>query len=821
VAYTNGGMCVERVLVTGTGDYVIDTGSFTPTGWRIEALGAGGADLDTTNDTWDQNGILGRGVGIGDFTDSASVTHNCSTTGATNRYQRATGSSTLPKMGANAYDSTFAATISASGTEATISVTSHTYDVVLLVTLYGYNCKLEIFDMPTATGTVVYTCSAFDAGGGVYVARGRCDTIGNSNNRGACEGWIAGTGTVNAFFAAVGNGRNTSYQDYTRTRFGSYYSSGGKNEGTSSIDVNGDLEVIWSAVNSGNVANNEGFAVLFFDSAEVDVVRTNVSLYPSGVTGIQSLTWNNSPTVNSIDGYHYQGITSTWNGANTNWVCNINGVEGAGYISSHTSMWEAGGINPRIKHRDHTSAIVQGNTASSTTAVHEGAVQFDGTDMETDWTASSTAGRNYGGMFAFVNSSVGGDSCIYYKNYGYLPQSIKVNGQCYTLSSQVPDEGQDFVTASNEFSSCEECDTGVPQVPAPSPSAAPTSYPQSSPNFSAAPTSYPESSPSATPTLVQITSDASLIDEAVTDLYFDLSLIPASDSFWSTVSEDGGNIRIAHESTPDTYLAFEVVGFDKAAKTGSLFFDSSANISTVTDQTWIIKTPAGLTMPAASDSIGRENVWDSSYIGVWHLSDDASASAPQFADSTSNNNDGTKVSTITNESGQLGDSVELSSGYITVSGLNSQTWSNFTCSWWLKRDAVTSSWMDCISMRGRPHSIWLYSDGDIGYGDSASGPWTRDGDAITSGNWHFCGVKSTNSGSTTGTFYIDGVNKGTGTGNVDSVSPFSSVTFGQGLVYAFKGNMQEIRFSDALRSDNWFSTHYDNQNDNAAFWTVS
>ena len=51
--------------------------------------------------------------------------------------------------------------------------------------------------------------------------------------------------------------------------------------------------------------------------------------------------------------------------------------------------------------------------------------------------------------------------------------------------------------------------------------------------------------------------------------------------------------------------------------------------------------------PGAADQQDKTNVWTSSYSGVWHLSENPATSPPQMKDSTSNNNGGTSVGSMT------------------------------------------------------------------------------------------------------------------------------------------------------------------------------
>ncbi|NOR85255.1 hypothetical protein GQ473_03995, partial [archaeon] len=61
-----------------------------------------------------------------------------------------------------------------------------------------------------------------------------------------------------------------------------------------------------------------------------------------------------------------------------------------------------------------------------------------------------------------------------------------------------------------------------------------------------------------------------------------------------------------------------------------------------------------VTEPTADSAYGSQAVWDSNYVGVWHMNNDPNGIAPQIKDSTSNGNDGTTYGSMT--SGDLIDS---------------------------------------------------------------------------------------------------------------------------------------------------------------------
>ena len=107
-----------------------------------------------------------------------------------------------------------------------------------------------------------------------------------------------------------------------------------------------------------------------------------------------------------------------------------------------------------------------------------------------------------------------------------------------------------------------------------------------------------------------IKSDNTKVSEAVTNLYFDLSLAPAS--FWSQVKSDGGDIRVYRVDT-EAEVAREINAFDKVNEKGSLFF-ASGGLSTSADTEYAVHFGnEALEEPASNAANGRESVWDENY----------------------------------------------------------------------------------------------------------------------------------------------------------------------------------------------------------------
>jgi len=214
----------------------------------------------------------------------------------------------------------------------------------------------------------------------------------------------------------------------------------------------------------------------------------------------------------------------------------------------------------------------------------------------------------------------------------------------------------------------------------------------------------------------------------------------------------------------------------------------------------------------ATDGEDAANVWDSNFVGVWHLHDD-------FNDSTGNGNDGTNSGTTDTTgivgNGQLVDSASeyidfgdnIDPGYVTLSiWLKPQhTWSSEAIREFLGQAGSRSGFMfyeayDKFSFYVGDGSIWMANS--LGTTIPQQGTW-----------YHVVGTWD----GTTGYIYVNGTqedsdSQGTGTAR------FTTYTFrvGQASYSNWQGSdpldsiVDEIRVSDIARSADWIKFEYHN-----------
>lgn len=220
-----------------------------------------------------------------------------------------------------------------------------------------------------------------------------------------------------------------------------------------------------------------------------------------------------------------------------------------------------------------------------------------------------------------------------------------------------------------------------------------------------------------------------------------------------------------------------------------------------------------------SDCSSQENivgVWDSNYVGVWHLNEtvtDEQATGTHY-DSTSNNNGVQKGNDETAgkiANGQVFDADD----YIDVAGLSAPTDKTFTL--WIYANALTDNqyetliefaddlpWFGVFARRIELYNVHPYSNTQI-----------------TTGQWYHVAYTS-DSGTDTSKIYIDGSENIEPTSNQTANTDTGS---GMGIAFHsddlhFRGIIDEVRISNNARSAGWISTSYNTMHNTSTFLKV-
>jgi Concanavalin A-like lectin/glucanases superfamily len=280
-------------------------------------------------------------------------------------------------------------------------------------------------------------------------------------------------------------------------------------------------------------------------------------------------------------------------------------------------------------------------------------------------------------------------------------------------------------------------------------------------------------------------------------------------------SDSGGSSLIPWEQescTPSTGKIIDWVGLASiSASANTLFYISYGNGS--------------ISTPRNTGSFAPAKVWDANYASVWHLGNGTTLSA---SDSTSNSNMGTATASSA-ISGEIGGGATLDGSGAYIIGSNTFNSSSATVSAWVYLTSYpsanapvvsglqgngTGSFDKSIIINASGQAFFYYYNGNQ-TSTSASSP-------IGTGAWvYLTGVVTP----TNGYIYVNGAQVGsaaaggsfTGYGGPNMVAGGHD---GSEAPNYISGAIDEVRFSNVVRSPGWITAEYNNQSPGSSFVTV-
>jgi len=297
-----------------------------------------------------------------------------------------------------------------------------------------------------------------------------------------------------------------------------------------------------------------------------------------------------------------------------------------------------------------------------------------------------------------------------------------------------------------------------------------------------------------------------------------------------------GEDFIFYAGDDTTRLPCEIEDYDDSGATGVLTAwvkvpSVSGSVDTVI---YMYYNCAGYSQPAADSTYGSQAVWSDNFVMVQHMYDSPDAS--HVADSTSNDNDGTKYDTGT----QIAESTtaktrtaehflnRLKSQYIDFGNDSSLNPGEITINLWFRHSYYTyellsrndeNGWMIKLNssskhmeFKGKDSSDGtIYFNGDTNLWDSPN-------------TFHFIGIVY-GSGPTQGIFVngsadsVTVTNAGNGTLKTGVSANLFAAKY-SGVSSRVFGYLEEIWISSVKRSDDWLTVVYNNQNDPSTFYAV-
>jgi hypothetical protein len=218
-------------------------------------------------------------------------------------------------------------------------------------------------------------------------------------------------------------------------------------------------------------------------------------------------------------------------------------------------------------------------------------------------------------------------------------------------------------------------------------------------------------------------------------------------------------------------------------------------------------------------------VWDSNFKGVWHLNEDPTSSAPQFIDSTSNDNDGSasNLSLANQVTGQIEGGLSFDDTDRNVDIPDSTSLQFSTDIWvsaWIKTtdtetdvDVVLTKWAS--SAPGQNYWLGKLNQNTFVFYVDSTQHVDINLNIISDGEWHYV-VGIADSVNSQLRLYVDGVEEGTAAYDGSSVADTTSLYIGQSsgeIEQEWNGEIDECRVSNVIHSGSWILTEYYNQFD--------
>jgi len=307
--------------------------------------------------------------------------------------------------------------------------------------------------------------------------------------------------------------------------------------------------------------------------------------------------------------------------------------------------------------------------------------------------------------------------------------------------------------------------------------------------------------------------------------------------------DGGGDIKFSSDEAGATRLSCEIVTFttdnNPANGTAEIWVKVPSVSGSLNTSIWVWYDNSGESQPDSNAAFGSESVWDSNYVGVWHLNETVvdEQTTGTHTDATSNNNDGSQ-----NGNDDIAGKIDNAQDFTPIDDIRLGTWSvsgtAITMQAWANFDDLNQDDPRLISKatgtgyeEEHVFMLSLSGSGDqflrmrIKTGTSDTEGTTTlvaSSGGLTAGTWHL--VAGTYDGSTM-RLYKDG-----GT-EVGSTSKTGSLRVNGWEIWAgnnpnntsstswasMDGKLDELRISSVARSANWLTTEYNNQDSPSTF----
>ena len=322
-----------------------------------------------------------------------------------------------------------------------------------------------------------------------------------------------------------------------------------------------------------------------------------------------------------------------------------------------------------------------------------------------------------------------------------------------------------------------------------------------------------------------------LVSSTSSDFPVYVNLNDLSATFFDYVKSNGADIRVTR-GDGITEVPFELVSINTTTDTGELHFKGYVSATSSTDYYIYYANPAASAY-AANATFGSQNVWTNSYLGVYHMNQDPSGSAPQILDSTAAARHATRTGTATSGrlvSTQIGNGLDfLGSGDYSVDfpSFSLGSASSYTYSGWFRSGAFTNgagndgagTYFVDRTIGGNPLVSLKASGGNYMHqyrNDSGSVLTGLTSSAIATTTWQYVSWGRDN-----GANIFLSVNNAFATTSDAALGALTPATLvklgGHNGNTDYNGRADEMRFSSVARSQAWRLTEFNNQSNPNGF----
>ncbi len=311
----------------------------------------------------------------------------------------------------------------------------------------------------------------------------------------------------------------------------------------------------------------------------------------------------------------------------------------------------------------------------------------------------------------------------------------------------------------------------------------------------------------------QLTFDNLAQSETLTDFPV-LIVLNAGNIDYAQTNDGGSDLRFL--AADGTELAYEIEQWNEGGDSSVWVRVPQITANSNADGIWMYYGNA-----VATSGENPAGVWDSNFVGVWHLNEEQAGTGGTdvYKDSTAYGNDGIDRVAVTGQEGQVTDGQEFdASDWIEIDhDASLDLKDSMTISFWIKPTSDSGQFNRVVEK-----GLWGYTDSYyFGGGDGTNDlTFYLNGQEIidtadnilTVGVWQHAAVSYTSNGDGTSTarMYLDGVEIANDTRTTVVVTGNTGrLAIGHDdPLYDFNGFIDEVQISNTNRSADWIAAQY-------------